>query len=153
MTFHTTNWQNQKVEEGQVICYIEQLGGELPIEVCVLTWNVPLLFPNSHDYELISVCNLTFAITNVFFIFLYSLTYRGRSSRYYERMAVSYLNLPLCCLKNTLVWMLCITYMIYRYIWSLCFVFCFFFVFGTDPVGYGDALIAVLPSFPGIKLQ
>ncbi|KAJ1413402.1 putative biotin carboxyl carrier protein of acetyl-CoA carboxylase-like [Sesbania bispinosa] len=28
--------EKQKVEEGQVICYIEQLGGELPIEVWVL---------------------------------------------------------------------------------------------------------------------
>ena len=33
------------------------------------------------------------------------------------------------------------------------FCFLFFFFVGTDPVGYGDALIAVLPSFPGIKLQ
>ncbi|XP_061354785.1 uncharacterized protein LOC133299342 [Gastrolobium bilobum] len=59
--------ENQKVEEGQVICYIEQLGGELPIESDV-------------SGEVIKI------------------------------------------LRND-----------------------------GDPVGYGDAVVAILPSFPGIK--
>ena len=29
------NWQKQIVEEGQVICYIEMLGVDVAIEVCV----------------------------------------------------------------------------------------------------------------------
>jgi hypothetical protein len=35
---HIITLQKQIVKEGQVLCYIEQLGGELPIEVCVLTF-------------------------------------------------------------------------------------------------------------------
>lgn len=60
--------EKQKVEEGQVICYIEQLGGELPIESDVSGEVIKILREDG------------------------------------------------------------------------------------DPVGYGDALVAILPSFPGIKL-
>ncbi|MED6143618.1 hypothetical protein PIB30_007558 [Stylosanthes scabra] len=61
--------ENQKVEEGQVICFIEQLGGQLPIESDVSGEIVKILRKDG------------------------------------------------------------------------------------EPVGYGDAIIAVLPSFPGIKIQ
>ncbi|TKY48099.1 Biotin carboxyl carrier protein of acetyl-CoA carboxylase [Spatholobus suberectus] len=61
--------EKQNVEEGQVICYIEQLGGELPIESDVSGEVIMILRKDG------------------------------------------------------------------------------------DPVGYGDALVAILPSFPGIKLQ
>ncbi|XP_020964086.1 uncharacterized protein LOC107613221 isoform X2 [Arachis ipaensis] len=61
--------ENQKVEEGQVICFIEQLGGEVPIESDVSGEIIKILRKDG------------------------------------------------------------------------------------EPVGYGDAVIAVLPSFPGIKIQ
>jgi hypothetical protein len=43
---HIFTPQKQMVKEGQVLCYVEQLGGEVPIEVWVLTWK----------YLLVSVC-------------------------------------------------------------------------------------------------
>ncbi|MQM18950.1 hypothetical protein Taro_051950 [Colocasia esculenta] len=63
-----SNWLKQEVKEGQVLCYIEQLGGEIPIESDVSGEVIKILRDDG------------------------------------------------------------------------------------EPVGYGDALIALLPSFPGIKM-
>lgn len=45
-SIHIFTPQKQMVKEGQVLCCIEQLGGEVPIEVWVLTWK----------YLFVSVC-------------------------------------------------------------------------------------------------
>jgi hypothetical protein len=71
-----------------------------------------------------------------------------RSSKYYERMVVSSLFFKYFSgLEFLSSFFICILYSkrTYKAVYS-------FDLFNlTEPVGYGDALIAILPSFPGIK--
>ncbi|XP_059595517.1 uncharacterized protein LOC100242878 isoform X1 [Vitis vinifera] len=90
--------EKQIVKEGQVLCYIEQLGGEIPIESDVSGEVIKILREDGGMFVHLSV---HFHPCSLIFHFI---------SSYY---------------------------------------FCMFH--STEPVGYGDALIAILPSFPGIK--
>jgi hypothetical protein len=58
----------QIVKEGQVICYIEQLGGQLPIEVCVLKTSPTIPNFHHHTYTQFTIVTITMPIIVFFFL-------------------------------------------------------------------------------------
>ncbi|KAK7829129.1 biotin carboxyl carrier protein of acetyl-coa carboxylase 1 [Quercus suber] len=119
--------EKQIVKEGQVLCYIEQLGGELPIESDVSGEVIKIL---REDGDPVGYGDALIAILPSF---------PGIKKLHYTLQALYALafTVQLCDQHTDLSDVSGEVIKILRE--------------DGDPVGYGDALIAILPSFPGIK--
>lgn len=153
--------QKQIVKEGQVLCYIEQLGGELPIEVWVLTWIFILYVHVLNESKRFSTFPILF---HLFFLFPVTL------SQIFTLQVLVYLFVSILSSHFFFppvwyiwgghqdstrgwwwVWHLWMSFYCWVFLQISLHMFSFGLLCFTDPVGYGDALIAILPSFPGIK--
>lgn len=117
--------QKDIVKEGQVLCYIEQLGGQIPVEVIVI---VPFGF-------------FAFFAFSVF-LFVLSFFQSDVSGEIVKILRED---------GGKTLFVMSLNRSSFKFS-RLTFVFSFLFFFdSTEPVGYNDALITILPSFPGIK--
>lgn len=148
-----------------MLCYIEQLGGELPIEVwvwleyfyCVcMCWMrgkdfllCLLLFPSPSTYSFSSLSlYVKYLLCKSLFIYLFL-------------FCLFIFFPPVWCIWGGhqdstrgwwWVWRLWMSFYCWVFLQISLHMFSFGLLCFTDPVGYGDALIAILPSFPGIKM-
>lgn len=79
------------MKEGQVVCYIDQLGGEMPIKARGFFFCSYVPFSSiSHALAHFIATKVQFAVSDGESLFNHRLMYLGRSSKSFWRMEVSY---------------------------------------------------------------